>query len=94
MFSREEIARLARLARIEVSEDQAAGLARELDNILALVDEMRAVPTDGIEPMSHPQDAMQRLREDTVTESDAREKFQAVAPAVEDGLYLVPKVIE
>ena len=94
MFSREEISRLARLARIEVSEDQAGGLARELDGILALVDEMRAVPTEGIEPMSHPQDAMQRLREDVVTEQDARDRFQAVAPAVEDGLYLVPRVVE
>jgi aspartyl-tRNA(Asn)/glutamyl-tRNA(Gln) amidotransferase subunit C len=94
MFSREDISRLARLARIEVPDAEAEGLARELDGILALVGEMRAVPTEGIEPMSHPQDAMQRLREDEVTESDAREKFQAVAPAVEDGLYLVPKVIE
>jgi aspartyl-tRNA(Asn)/glutamyl-tRNA(Gln) amidotransferase subunit C len=94
MFSREDISRLARLARIEVPEGEAQALARELDGILALVGEMRAVPTEGVEPMSHPQDAMQRLREDAVTESDAREKFQAVAPAVEDGLYLVPKVIE
>ena len=94
MFSREDISRLARLARIEVPEGEAEALARELDGILALVGEMRAVPTEGIEPMSHPQDAMQRLREDEVTEADRREKFQAVAPAVEDGLYLVPKVIE
>jgi aspartyl-tRNA(Asn)/glutamyl-tRNA(Gln) amidotransferase subunit C len=94
MFSREEISRLARLARIEVPEDQAGALARELDGILALVDEMRAVPTAGIEPMSHPQDAMQRLRDDAVTEPDRRDKFQSVAPAVEDGLYLVPRVVE
>jgi aspartyl-tRNA(Asn)/glutamyl-tRNA(Gln) amidotransferase subunit C len=94
MFSRADISRLARLARIEVPEGEAEALARELDGILALVGEMRAVKTEGIEPMSHPQDAMQRLREDEVTEADRREKFQAVAPAVEDGLYLVPKVIE
>ena len=94
MLSREEISRLARLARIEVTDAQADALIPELEGILALVDEMRAVPTEGIEPMSHPQDAMQRLREDRVTEADAREKYQAIAPAVEDGLYLVPKVIE
>jgi aspartyl-tRNA(Asn)/glutamyl-tRNA(Gln) amidotransferase subunit C len=94
MLSREEISRLARLARIEVTDAQAEALIPELEGILALVDEMRAVPTEGIEPMSHPQEAMQRLREDRVTEPDAREKYQAVAPAVEDGLYLVPKVIE
>jgi aspartyl-tRNA(Asn)/glutamyl-tRNA(Gln) amidotransferase subunit C len=94
MLSREEISRLARLARIEVTDAQAEALIPELEGILALVDEMRAVPTTGIEPMSHPQEAMQRLREDRVTEQDARAKYQAVAPAVEDGLYLVPKVIE
>ena len=94
MFSREDISRLARLARIDVPPAEAEALARELDGILALVGEMRAVPTAGIEPMSHPQDAMQRLREDAVTEADLRGKFQAAAPAVEDGLYLVPKVIE
>ena len=94
MFSREDVSRLARLARIELGPDEADALARQLDGILGLVDEMRAVPTEGIEPMSHPQDAVQRLREDAVTEGDLRERFQAVAPAVEDGLYLVPKVIE
>jgi aspartyl-tRNA(Asn)/glutamyl-tRNA(Gln) amidotransferase subunit C len=94
MLSREEIFRLARLARIEVSDAQADALVPELEGILALVDEMRAVETGGIEPMSHPQEATQRLREDRVSEADARDKYQAVAPAVEDGLYLVPKVIE
>jgi len=94
MFSREDVSRLARLARIELGPDEADALARQMDGILGLVDEMRAVPTEGIEPMSHPQDAVQRLREDAVTEGDLRERFQAVAPAVEDGLYLVPKVIE
>ena len=66
----------------------------ELNGILALIDQMRAVDTTGVEPMSHPQQAMQRLREDEVTERDRREAFQAIAPATEDGLYLVPKVIE
>ena len=94
MFSREEISRLARLARVEVPEAEVDGLRAELDGILGLVDQMRAVDTAGIEPMSHPQDVMQRLRPDAVTEADARDKLQAGAPAVEDGLYLVPRVIE
>jgi len=66
----------------------------QLNGILAMVDAMRAVDTTGVEPMAHPQEATQRLREDRVTENDEREIFQSVAPAVEDGLYLVPKVIE
>jgi len=66
----------------------------QLNGILAMVDAMRAVDTSGVEPMSHPQEVAQRLREDRVTEKDQREIFQSVAPAVEDGLYLVPKVIE
>ena len=59
-----------------------------------MVDRMAAVPTEGIEPMAHPQEAMQRLRADVVTEGDQRESFQSVAPEIEDGLYLVPKVVE
>ena len=94
MFSREEISRLARLARVEVAEGDIDGLRAELDGILGLIDQMRAVDTAGIEPMSHPQEVMQRLREDAVTEADQREKLQAGAPAVEDGLYLVPRVVE
>ena len=94
MLSLEEITRLARLARIDVPEAELAGLAAQLNGILGLVDQMRAVDTSGVEPMSHPQDVMQRLRDDEVTETDRRESFQAGAPAVEDGLYLVPKVIE
>jgi aspartyl-tRNA(Asn)/glutamyl-tRNA(Gln) amidotransferase subunit C len=94
MLSREEVARIARLARIEVAEAELGGLAGQLNGILGLIDEMRAVDTAGVEPMSHPQPVVQRLRADVVTEADQREAFQAVAPAVQDGLYLVPKVIE
>jgi aspartyl-tRNA(Asn)/glutamyl-tRNA(Gln) amidotransferase subunit C len=94
MFSREEISRLARLARVEVAEGDVDGLRAELDGILGLIDQMRAVDTAGIEPMSHPQEVMQRLRDDAVTEADQRDKLQAGAPAVEDGLYLVPRVVE
>jgi aspartyl-tRNA(Asn)/glutamyl-tRNA(Gln) amidotransferase subunit C len=94
MLSLEEVARIARLARIEVAAGEAAVLREQLNGILGLVDQMRAVDTAGIEPMAHPQDARQRLRPDAVTEADRRADFQAVAPQVEDGLYLVPKVIE
>ena len=69
-------------------------MQQQLNDILAMVDRMAAVPTEGIEPMAHPQEVMQRMREDAVTESDQRESFQSVAPEIEDGLYLVPKVVE
>ena len=86
--------RIARLARIEVTGPEAEALERELNGILALVERMAEVDTRAIEPMSHPEDAGQRLRDDRVTEKDEREGFQRAAPKVEDGLYLVPKVIE
>ena len=94
MLSLDQIAKIAELARLELSATDAAALQHELNGILAMVDRMQAVDTRAIEPMSHPQQAMQRLREDHVTERDQREKHQAIAPATEDGLYLVPKVIE
>ncbi len=94
MLSLDQIAKIAELARLELSATDAAALQQELNGILAMVDRMQAVDTRGVEPMSHPQQAMQRLREDEVTERDQREKHQAIAPATEDGLYLVPKVIE
>ena len=94
MLSPEEVRRIARLARIEVADPEIEPLRKELNGILAMVEQMQAVDTKGIEPMAHPQDARQRLREDRVTERDERSLNQAVAPAVEDGLYLVPKVIE
>lgn len=94
MFSLADIRRLADLARLELSDPELAAMQQELSSIIALVDQMAAVDTEGVEPMSHPQAAMQRQREDAVTDSDQRELFQSVAPKVEDGLYLVPKVIE
>ena len=94
MLSQDEVLRIARLARIELAESEADALRDELNGILGLIDQMRAVDTTGVEPMSHPQASAQRLREDRVTEPDQRERFQAVAPQVEDGLYLVPKVID
>ena len=94
MLSREEITRIADLARLELSPAEAESMRAQLNGILAMVDAMRAVDTTGVEPMAHPQEATQRLREDVVTEKDQRELFQSIAPQVEDGLYLVPKVIE
>jgi len=94
MLSLEQIHRIAHLARLELAESEAAAMQQQLNGILAMVDEMSAVDTTGVAPMSHPQEVMQRLRDDRVAESDQRELYQSIAPAVEDGLYLVPKVIE
>jgi aspartyl-tRNA(Asn)/glutamyl-tRNA(Gln) amidotransferase subunit C len=89
-----DIKRIAHLARIEVSDAEAEATLTKLKGILSLIEQMQAVDTKGIVPMSHSQDVTQRLREDVVTEINQRELFQSIAPAVEGGLYLVPKVIE
>jgi aspartyl-tRNA(Asn)/glutamyl-tRNA(Gln) amidotransferase subunit C len=94
MLSLDQIAKIAELARLELSSAGVAAMQQQLNGILAMVDRMQAVDTQGVEPMSHPQQAMQRLRDDAVAERDRREAFQAIAPDVEDGFYLVPKVIE
>jgi aspartyl-tRNA(Asn)/glutamyl-tRNA(Gln) amidotransferase subunit C len=93
-LSDDQIRRLARLARIALQPGETGEVGKRLNRILSLVDEMQAVDTAGIEPMSHALDLVQRLRADEVTETDRRELDQSVAPAVEEGLYLVPKVIE
>ena len=90
----DDVKRVASLARIEISEDEAQQMLTQLSGIFSLIEQMQAVDTSGIEPMSHAQDMMQRLREDVVTESDQHLLFQSAAPQVEAGLYLVPKVIE
>ncbi len=89
-----DIKRIARLARIAVTEQETQTIRGELSNIFQLIETMQAVNTKGIVPMSHSQDMVQRLREDRVTESNQRELFQSIAPQVDAGLYLVPKVIE
>ena len=94
MLSLDQIHRLAHLARLELSETEARAMQQQINEILAMVDQMQAMDTSGVAPMSRPQEATQRLREDRVTETDQRDLFQSIAPAVEDGLYLVPKVIE
>jgi aspartyl-tRNA(Asn)/glutamyl-tRNA(Gln) amidotransferase subunit C len=98
-----DIKRIAHLARIEINEQEAATTLTKLTGILGLIEQMQAVDTAGITPMSHSQDVTQRLREDVVTQTNRRAVFQALSPvigngskepATQDGLYLVPKVIE
>ncbi|MFZ2301722.1 MAG: Asp-tRNA(Asn)/Glu-tRNA(Gln) amidotransferase subunit GatC [Gallionella sp.] len=89
-----DVRKVARLARLAMDETEIEAARSQLSGIFALIAEMQAVDTKGIEPMSHAQDVSQRLREDAVTETDQRELFQSIAPQVEAGLYLVPKVIE
>jgi aspartyl-tRNA(Asn)/glutamyl-tRNA(Gln) amidotransferase subunit C len=93
-IDRQEVSRIARLARLQITEAEAQVYAETLSRILGLIEQMNAVDTAGVEPMAHPTDMPLRLREDAVTETDQRDKFQALAPAAEAGLYLVPKVIE
>lgn len=90
----ETVHTIARLARLNIDDSEVEKYRSELSNILDLVAQMEAVDTNGVEPMTHPFDATMRLREDTVTESNQRDKFQALAPKSEKGLYLVPKVID
>jgi aspartyl-tRNA(Asn)/glutamyl-tRNA(Gln) amidotransferase subunit C len=90
----QDVKRVAHLARIAVTEDEAEDVLRKLTGIFALIEDMRKVDTTGIEPMSHAADVSLALRDDAVTETDHRDQYQAVAPATADGLYLVPKVIE
>ena len=98
-----DIKRIAHLARIDINEAEASATLTKLTGILGLIEQMQAVDTTGITPMSHSQDVVQRLRDDVVTATNQREAFQANAPvlgngsaekAVDSGLYLVPKVIE
>ncbi|MET4695398.1 Asp-tRNA(Asn)/Glu-tRNA(Gln) amidotransferase subunit GatC [Endozoicomonas lisbonensis] len=89
-----EIQKVAHLARLSIDDSQVEATAGTISKILDMVDQMQSVNTDNVEPMAHPLDATQRLREDVVTEPNNREKLQSCAPAVEDGLFLVPKVIE
>ena len=93
-LQRSDVEKIAHLARLAVSEDEMAAYTRSLSDILKFVEQMDSADVAHVTPMAHPLDAVQRLREDVVRETDQREKFQAIAPRVEDGLYLVPKVIE
>ncbi len=93
-IEKSDIEKIASLARIRVDQSAIPEIANRINDILKMVDSMQAVDTADIEPMANPLDAVQRLRVDLVTERNQREAFQAIAPQVEQGLYLVPKVIE
>jgi aspartyl-tRNA(Asn)/glutamyl-tRNA(Gln) amidotransferase subunit C len=93
-LSTQDFERIATLARIEIDQENAPMLLRDLASTLDLFERLRAVDTSGVEPMTHPGDGALRLREDQVSEVDQRDAMQAVAPRVEAGLYLVPRVIE
>jgi aspartyl-tRNA(Asn)/glutamyl-tRNA(Gln) amidotransferase subunit C len=93
-LSLDDVKRIAALARISISDAEAGQALAQLSDIFALIERMQAVDTSGIEPMSHAQDLALRLREDRVTQTDQRELFLSIAPQVEAGLYLVPRVIE
>jgi aspartyl-tRNA(Asn)/glutamyl-tRNA(Gln) amidotransferase subunit C len=93
-LTRDDVQRAARLARIAIDEREADEVLGQLGRIFGMIEEMQAVDVTGVEPMSHAQEVTLRLREDVVTEPDQHALFQAIAPKVENGLYLVPKVIE
>ncbi len=90
----DDVNKIAYLARLGIDAQDTESYAKDLSGMLDLVAQMGAVNTDGVTPMAHPLDQMQRLRPDQVSETNNREAFQAIAPQVESGLYLVPKVIE
>ena len=93
-LSTQDVEKVARLARLAMTSAEIETARTQLNGIFDLIAEMQAVDTRNVEPMSHSQDLTKRLREDNVTEANQREAFQAIAPQVEQGLYLVPKVIE
>ncbi len=93
-ITNEEVAKIANLARLALSEAEVSAYASQLDNIFKLVTALQETDTVHVKPMAHPLDAKQRLRPDVITESNERETMQAIAPLTEMGLYLVPQVIE
>ena len=93
-IERHEIEKLATLSRIAISDSTIYEVSQRLSSVLDLVDQLQAVNTDGVQAMTHPMQATQRLREDEVSELNQREALQSTAPDTEQGLFLVPKVIE
>ena len=89
-----EIEKIAHLAQLHISEFETREVTTRITDILALIDQMQSVDTDAIEPLAHPLDLVQRLRADKIIEENQRDKLQQLAPASEDGLYLVPKVLD
>ncbi len=93
-LSKDQVQHIAVLARLRIADEQIDEVAAKLSRIVDFVDQLQAAPTDNVVPMAHPLNQTQRLRADAVTEIDSRDTIQANAPAVKDGLYLVPKVID
>ena len=89
-----DVYRIAHLARVEIDAAHAEEVRAKLNSIFGLIDQLAAVDTTGVVPMAHAQEATLPLRDDVVREPDLRERYQSLAPAVDDGLYLVPKVLE
>ena len=93
-FDKSEVEKIAHLARLHISDSEADEVTARIGDILGLIDQMQSVDTDGVEPLAYPLDVVQRLREDVMTEKDQRQDLQTLAPTSQDGLYLVPKVLE
>ena len=93
-FDKSEVSKVAQLARLKITEEEIDDIESRITEILLLIDQMQSVNTDSIVPMSHPLDGKQILRSDTVSEENNRDELQKLAPKVENGLFLVPKVIE
>lgn len=90
----DDVENIAHLARLQLTDEEKQEAAGSISNILKLIDQMQSVDTDNVEPLAHAFDAVQRLRDDVVTESNQRDKLQKISPETEEGLFLVPKVIE
>lgn len=93
-FDKSEVEKIAHLARLHISDLEADEVTARIGDILHLIDQMQSVDTDAVEPLAHPLDMVQRLRRDEITEKNRREELQTLAPSSQDGLYLVPKVLE
>jgi aspartyl-tRNA(Asn)/glutamyl-tRNA(Gln) amidotransferase subunit C len=93
-LSTQDVRDIAKLAKLQINQDELEQYKQDLSRILEFVEQMKQADVENVEPMAHPQDMMQSLRVDEITETNQREKFQQIAPSTQDGLYLVPKVIE
>ncbi len=93
-LDKSDVEKIAHLARLEINQADTDEVTQRISNILAMIDQMQSIDTDSVEPMAHPFDAIQRLREDEVTETNQRDRLQRISLATEQGLFLVPKVIE
>ena len=93
-LDKSEVEKIAHLAKLHISESEAEEVTTRITDILALIDQMQSVDTESVEPLAHPVDVVQRLRGDQITEENQRDELQKLAPASEDGLYLVPKVLD